>query len=236
MERGLPIDRSRFLLLASAMAGGACASNPPSSTPVATVASASTSAEPAPEPQKPPKYSKPTYPSTEYPAAEASMPRYYGPADEGGSYGSAKPKPQRAFNRGQCTGDDVGAPAACSTIKEDASCAPFPFVGDACGADLSYLKPRIAERAIGCMRALGPKKLCDAMNVYDCRDQALRSACADPAVDAICAGIVQKCAIAIDDCRGYLAGMNDAGRAAVTKCLSNASSCRWGIWSCIEGL
>ncbi len=227
----MQIDRSRFLVLASAMAGGACASTPPAGTPSASSAAPSASAAPtiaAAEPTQRSRYTPPRYPS-----AEGYLP---GPSNEGGGGPAPRPKAQRAFNRAQCGGDDVGAPAACSTLKEDASCAPFDFVRDSCANDLSYLKPRIAERAVGCMRAVGPKKLCEVMPIYECLDDALRSACEDPAADAACAAIVQKCPVSLDECRGYLSGMNDAGRAAVAKCLSNAQQCGYGVWSCIEGL
>jgi hypothetical protein len=224
----MQIDRSRFLLLASAMASGACASTPPATAPAPLPSAASASATAAAETTQRPRYTQPRYPG-----GEGYQP---GPDYEGGGGPAPRPKAQRAFNRAQCSGDDVGAPAACSTLKEDASCAPFDFVRDSCANDLSYLKPRIAERAIGCMRAAGPKKLCEVMPIYGCLDDALRSACADPAADATCAAIVQKCAVPLDECTGYLSGMNDAGRAAVAKCLSNTASCGYGVWSCIEGL
>ncbi len=233
------VDRSRFLFLASAMAGGACASTPPATSPApAPAPSASTvatsepvSTPPAPHPLNPPD-------DAVYPSAEARVPRgpSYGPSHEGRMTPPPKDKAKRAFNSAACSGDDVAAPVACSTVREDASCAPFDFVHDMCSGDLAYLKPRIAERAVNCMRAAGPQRLCDAMTSYDCRDDALRSACADPAADAACAPIAQKCPNRRDECRGYLSGLNDAGRAAASKCLSANTACSFGIWSCIEGL
>lgn len=223
----MQIDRTRFLVLASAMAGSACASTPPATTPAPLPSASSEPVVVAVEPTQRPRYTQPRYPSGE---GELEGPGYEG----GGPMPRAKA--HRAFNRAQCTGDDVGAPAACSTLIEDPSCAPFDFVRDSCASDLSYLKPRIAERAVGCMRAAGPKKLCEVQAIYGCLDDSLRSACADPAADAVCAAIVQKCPVSLDECTGYLSGMNDAGRAAVTKCLSNTTQCSWGVWSCIEGL
>lgn len=230
------IDRTRFLLLASALAsgaGGACAATPPASSAAATTPSstAETTATPEPTPPRPASTRRP--PSGEggyYPSVEG----YY-PSAEGG-YSPPPKKAQRPFNRAQCAGDDIGSPGLCTTVREDASCAPFDFVQGMCSSNLSYMKPRIAERAVGCMQALGPKKLCDSTNTYECRDEALRSACADASADAACGAIAQKCSVDQDECRGYLAGLNDVGRQAVAKCLEAPDGCRWGVWSCIEGL
>jgi hypothetical protein len=228
----MKIDRSRFLLLASALAGGtggACAATPPASSAAAPVASSTATA--TPEPSTPPSRWARRPPSGEgyYPSGEG----YY-PSGEG--YVAPIRKPQRPFNRTQCAGDDIGSPGVCTTLKEDASCAPFDFVRGMCASNVTFMKARVAERAVACQQALGAKKLCDSTYTWDCRDEALRSACADASADAVCGAIAQKCPVNQDECRGYLAGLNDGGRQEVAKCLETPDGCRWGVWSCVEGL
>jgi hypothetical protein len=238
----MQIDRKSFLILASALATG-CAPRhqgetapvvsegtpppPASAAPPATV-------EPVPTVGEPAKGQWPT-PSAESippPTGEGYWPT---PAGEGG-YVPPTPTP-KPFNASACSGDDTGTPGSCAGLKFDKSCNPFPFVTDACNDAIKYYKPRIAERAVGCIRKLAPKPLCDAMTTYHCKDDALRAACVDSSADASCLQILTVCkGTSMKECRGYLSGMNDVGRAAMVKCMSNKSYCGFGLYSCTESL
>jgi len=73
------------------------------------------------------------------------------------------------------------------------------------------------------------------MSTYDCKDAALRGACRDPSADPQCMQILSACPkTKMDDCRGYLSGMNQPGRAAMVQCMK--SDCTYGLYSCAEGL
>ncbi len=158
------------------------------------------------------------------------------PTQEGGGVYTPPPhKSSKPFNTTSCTTDDVGQPASCAGLKFDKSCNPFPFVVEACNDARKYYKPKIAERAVACIRHKSPQQLCDAMHTYDCKDEALRSACVDGTTNQVCGQIVQSCpGIAMAECRGYLSGMSDVGRAAMLTCMK--SDCTYGLYSCTESL
>ncbi|MGZ3448869.1 MAG: hypothetical protein ACXVEF_04680 [Polyangiales bacterium] len=225
----MQVDRATFLALASAIASCAPA---PATAPAAPPPAPVTSAEPPPvvgEPQQ----NTPLV--TTPPTVEGYWPPQ--PTSEGGYYPPPPKLPTPPFNASACSGDDIGSPGSCAGLKFDKSCAPFPFVTEACNDAIKFYKPKIAERAVSCIQKQSPKKLCDAMNTYHCKDVALRSACIDPSADASCNAILAKCpATSMAECRGYLSGMNDTGRAEMVKCMAGPNGCSWGLYSCTEGL
>lgn len=250
------IDRSRFLLLASAIAAG-CGPrrgaelppqpDPDAGAPVATAAPTAT----APHTEGPvvgaPWVAGEGTPSVEGggwtppPSGEGgyypppSGEGYPGPSAEGGPGPTLKGMgvPVSSWT---CNGsDDVGKPPYCA-IKVPKSCAPFPFVHSSCNGARKYFKPKIAERAVTCMHKLTPNAVCSAMT-YDCRDAAMRSACPDSQADLECQAIAKKCPkTSLTECRMYMNGLNTAGRIEVTKCMMTGSGCGYGIYSCTEGL
>jgi hypothetical protein len=161
---------------------------------------------------------------------------YGSPVGEGYSgpvYSPSQKKPP--FNAIACGGDDAGKPGSCSSVTVDKSCAPFPFVNSACSDAITYYKPRVAERAVSCIRSRSPMQLCDAMSVYDCKDVALRGACRDTTTVPDCQVIVASCPkTKMNECIGYLSGMNGLGRSEMVKCMK--SDCTYGLYSCAEGL
>ena len=248
-RRPMQIDRTSFLLLATAIAAS-CA---PAAGPAPTTAAAGTTTAPSTSATAPPAATTagsadkgywPTHPVSEGgmgpgPVNEGG---YWpgpsgGPTSEGGYTPPTTTKPPPPFNSAACSGDASGTPGSCSALKFDKSCAPFPFVNDACNDAIKYYKPKIAERAVACIGKQSPKKLCDAMNTYNCKDSALRSACADSGADAQCLQILGACkGTSMSECRGYLSGMNDVGRAAMVKCMTAKSGCSYGLYSCTESL
>ncbi len=256
------IDRSRFLLLASAIAAG-CGPRRDAAQPPPTVSDADAGAPaPAVAATAPSKASSPppsggvvgeawstsegTAAPTEgsggyWPAGEGYYPP---PPAEGGwpasvSEGSAAPTlkamgiPVQSWT---CSGsDDLGKPAYCS-VQVPKSCAPFPFVNQSCRGARKFFKPKIAERAVQCMHKLTPSAVCSAMT-YECREAAMKSACPDPAADNDCQTLAKKCPkMSINECRQYMSALNPAGRAEVIKCMATGGGCGYGIYSCTEGL
>lgn len=249
------VDRSRFLFLVSAIAAG-CGPRTQAVAPVtspepdAGVAPATT-ATGAPKENYPPPIAEEPPPSVEGPASEgiawpsaeggpAWPSAEGGPAWEGTAPAEGGPAPTLEgmgipVSSWTCSGsDDVGKPGYCA-VKVPKSCAPFPFVHSSCNGARKYFKPKIAERAVLCMNKLKGDAVCAAMT-YECKEAALRSACADPGADVACQAIVQKCPkTKLAECKRYMNGLNPAGRAKVEQCMSGPG-CGWGVYSCVEGL
>jgi len=239
----MQVDRTSFLVLASALAAS-CAPRHQGETapvvsegpaPVASPAPTAT-AEPAPTIGTPQKgwWPTPAAEGTPPPSAEGYWPT---PVGEGGYVPPVSTAPPKPFNASACSSDDVGTPGTCAGLKFHKSCDPFPFVTGACNDAIKFYKPKIAERAVACIQKIGSKQLCDALTTYKCKDDALRGACSDSSADTSCMQILNSCkGTSMKECRGYLSGMNDVGRAAMVKCMSNKDYCGYGLYSCTESL
>lgn len=263
MNERMRIDRSRFLLLASAIAAG-CGPRREAAPPT-TVGDADAGVIPAPAATTPPAkaHSAPhegggvvgdAWSTDEGNAAPAegsggywpSAEGYYPPPPAEGGWGppptnEGGPAPTLKamgipVQSWTCSGsDDVGKPAYCS-VQVPKSCAPFPFVNQSCRGARKYFKAKIAERAVQCMHKLTPQAVCNAMT-YECREAAMRSACPDPAADTECQALAKKCPkLNVNECRQLMSALNTAGRADVTKCMTTGGGCGYGIYSCTEGL
>jgi hypothetical protein len=238
----MKIDRARFLVLTSTLAAGCGPAGAPTS-PTNNAANTANTGEVDAGPVTPTTSTSeggmigklPTGEGS-YPTGEGTYPTgegYYPTGEGGGGYMAPPKKPTPAPICG--VNELAGKPGSCASLKIDKSCAPFPFVNSACSDALKYYKPKIAERAVSCIHSRTPKQLCDAMSVYDCKDYALHTACPDASSDASCAAIQQSCkTTTLTECRTYLSGMNDLGRAEMVKCM--AQNCSWGLYSCAEGL
>ncbi len=263
MSEGLTIDRTRFLFFVGAIAAGCSPRNEATSPPGGALASTSasptttsmgasttsttgTSAIGTPATSTPPTttnwpkptgdgYGPPKEGSWPTPTAEGYWPGGGGPVGEGG--GAWAPPPKKKPSPTPICGIDenVGKPGSCTTLKIDKSCSPFPFINGACSDAVRFYKPKIAERAVTCIRSKSPLQLCDALHVYDCKDDALHTACPDPGADPYCGVITQSCkGVSPVECRTYLSGMNALGRNEMVKCMQQ--NCGFGLYSCSEGL
>jgi len=237
------VDRSRFLFLAGAIATACTGSKPandPPATPVASNSVAPTATVDDP-PSKP--FSggwKGGHPGGEYghPVGEGYYPPGEGYSSDEGGIGTPPTLAKQGIHwwNWKCGNDDSsGSPAKCN-VTVPKSCAPFPFIDSSCRGAIKYFKPKIAERSVECIHALKPQGVCGAMS-YDCKDAALKSACADASADADCTKIVASCKKAtMASCRKYMNGLNAGGRASVVACMSAKNGCSYGIYSCIESL
>jgi hypothetical protein len=247
------IHRESFLFAVAAIAGGCGATSTPSTTP-AQVTIAQESAPPPAESSTPNMTSAtPTTTATSAPVASGSpvaegsdgpaptveggpaptQEGYSGPTGEG-SGGGMQPQCREttAVTRPSppLCNDALGAADDC----RKAFCRELPFVCDQCNAYKRYFKPRVAERAVACVIGQTERQAQDGCQTYRCGDRALKAACLDSTTDAMCVGIARACKVSVDDCRGMLSGMNDAGRQKMAMCA--VQGCPYGLWSCVEGI
>ena len=141
--------------------------------------------------------------------------------------GSCRAKP---VSRPSTCDDAHGAPGDCRKVD----CRRLPFICEHCEDYKKVFKPKIAERAVACVVAQSGGQLGDGCRTYQCGDEALQGACLDLAADPACWVVSKACNASMDECRGLLSGMNDAGRQKMLACA--AGGCRFGLWSCVEGL
>jgi hypothetical protein len=148
--------------------------------------------------------------------------------------------PTTSGEDGECRGRAVPRPTVCDDGRgspgdcRKADCRRTPFICQHCEDYKAYFKPKIAERAVACVVSQTGAQLQDGCRTYACGDEALKGACLDPLADPACWAISRACTTTLDECRGLLSGMNDAGRQKVLACAM--SGCRYGLWSCVEGL
>lgn len=112
------------------------------------------------------------------------------------------------------------------------ACKGFAFPGEHCAAYKKFLKPKVAEAAVACLRALSPKRQCDACAVYACGDRAMKASCPDPTALAECKAMRVRCpAMPQEECLRYVSALVPAGRARLRACMTSCS-----LYSCMEGL
>ena len=171
--------------------------------------------------------------------AAAALAGVYGASSTSSAVPGEAP-PMRTGEDGDCRGrsvprpstcdDDRGSPGDCKRVD----CRRTPFICSHCEDYKAYFKPKIAERAVACVLARSGAQLQDGCRTYQCGDEALKGACLDPLADPPCWAISRSCSTTMDECRGLLSGMNAAGRQKVLACAT--AGCRFGLWSCVEGI
>jgi hypothetical protein len=225
------IDRASFLALTFGMAGVAGACNV-GGAPVAPGAVVEIPPQP-PQPdagpsevaRKPDETKLRATPTPDEPAPVAASDDDDDPGDPTAEGGSAAASPPAT-----CGFVDP----ACSMMK---GCSGFTFPRQKCEAYRRFFKPKVAQKALDCLGRLKGSQVCDACSVYRCGDLAMKGSCPDPAVNATCALITSKCkSVKMAECQRYLSGLNAAGRQKMTACLTSASGCGFGIFSCAEGI
>jgi hypothetical protein len=135
-----------------------------------------------------------------------------------------------AVSRPLVCDDAHGSPGDC----RKADCRRLPFICQHCEDYKAAFKPKIAERAVACVVGQTGSQLGDGCRTYQCGDEALGGACLDPTAALPCLAISRSCNTTIDECTGLLSGMNETGRQKIVACA--AAGCRFGLWSCVEGL
>jgi hypothetical protein len=237
------VDRKRFLYLVSAIAAGCGGRDEPSPTvpppviiaepePLAAPEEVLVPVEPSPEPTvAAPPTAEEDEGWTVGPTPAPSWEGGYLPPSSAGAMcraGAVKASP------GSGCRDEVGNPGSCSGGRMTSLCGALQFHCSKCDSYRKYFKPRVAERAVACVQGQSLQQAQDGCETYRCGDEALKAACRDAtAVDA-CRSIVGPCNASLSECTQLLSGMNAAGRAEVAACV--AQGCRYGLWSCVEGM
>lgn len=253
------IDRTKFLVLAASLAGGCYiqqqAPSPypenqgagppapapaPAPAPTATAAPAGTVVG-APPPTgegmaKPPPTKEGGYvppPTKEGAYVPAPTGEGY-PSSEGGPTYEGMPSLKKhaiPLHTWKCASNDDSA-AKYDCVVKAPGCS---WSQQSCLGASKYFKPKVAERAATCISKV-TTTTCD-IATYDCRKAALRSACPDATVDTWCQQAMKGCnKLKLHECRMWMTGLNNLGRAAAVACISNPTSCGYGMYSCVEGL
>jgi hypothetical protein len=247
----MQIDRTRFLLLTTAIAAGNAACNPGEGAPPAVAVS-----NEAPD-------AGAAGPTTEGagPTREGG-----GPAREGGLFGGPSREgtgPTREGGVGPsqegtalvdagsatapplagCPDSDnmVGTPGSCSGLRAPGpQCESFTDTKQQCDRFAHGMKPRAAQRAVACLLAKsGSKAICDFEATQKCALEAIEASCIDPGTGPTCDAVVQNCgrgrgrpSITKAACMHALSALSGSNRARVATCMTE--SC--GVQYCFYDL
>jgi hypothetical protein len=133
--------------------------------------------------------------------------------------------------------DSLGSLAACPApgypAEEGEGCGALPT--KRCEDFKRTMKPRVAERAVDCLKALNPAQRCDSRRLDLCGHEALMNACIEPEratgaavqADALterCEAIARSCgggalAPSMRECRATMAGLTELGRDSMASCM-----------------
>jgi hypothetical protein len=213
----MQIDRSRFLLLTSAIAAGTAACTPAESVPVSINATPDDSKADAAAPLAVTGAADAS--TAPVPVASATVP----PTTTGPS----------------CPDSDnmVGAPGNCGALKAPGpQCESFADTKDECGHLAKGLKPKLAQRAVDCfLSKSGTKAVCDFQLPENCAVEAVAEACIDPSLASTCDSIMTNCprgrggrhnagAVTRDLCLHALSAVTSRNRSAVISCVAESCS------------
>ena len=211
----MQIDRSRFLLLTSAIAAGTAACTPAESVPTTINATPDDSkADAAATLALTGAADASTAP---VPTASATVP----PTTTGPS----------------CPDSDnmVGTPGNCGALKAPGpQCESFADTKGECGHLAKGLKPKLAQRAVDCfLSKSGTKAVCD-FQLPDDKAEAVAEACIDPALGSACESIMRNCPrgpgrhnardVTRDLCLRALSAVTLRNRSAVIGCVTESCS------------
>lgn len=255
----MQIDRSRFLLLTTAIAAGNAACTPgeaSSPSTVATVTDAPDASAAAPTTEG--IGASPTREGGMGPTREGGM----GPTREGGTgptrEGGMGPTREGApIASASATGSSsaplppgcpdsdnmVGTVGSCATLKAPGpQCESFNDTKDDCNHLARGFKPRVAQKAVACILAKsGTQGVCDFQLVQKCAASAAADSCLDPATGPTCDTIVSTCggrgrsrgpAVTKIACMHALSSLTGSNRSRVGSCI--AESC--GVDLCFYDL
>jgi hypothetical protein len=144
--------------------------------------------------------------------------------------------------------DTTGSAPDCAALVNSASdggvndggtsCATNAAFATVCAAWVANLKSKVATNAANCAVALPS---CESGAGLDtCLSAALNMSCADPTADAVCMSISATCAdagvtdagISTTQCDTYVSGLNPTGRTALQACFTEGM-CASDFGTCI---
>jgi hypothetical protein len=204
---GMHVDRTRFLALTAAIAAVfGCNSGPPPSAPSAQSA--------APEDSPPPPPASTT-------ALDPVPPPPPSPEDP------TVPEQAQAKSERECEALQPAKGVPCEPGEG------FEEIRNACVRLKHAFLPRIADRAMSCLRAKsGTSAICTYAGVNDCASRAMQSAAVDTSSLAACRPIVDQCVgqpapdhdgvtrVTLSSCRSALASVAPELRPRMLACMS----------------
>lgn len=136
--------------------------------------------------------------------------------------------------------DSTGSPGDCPAVGPSDEGVCSNIAAKRCAEFKLAFKPKVAQAAVSCLRALKGNELCDPARVNLCGHTALMAACADqaPSSAAVDAGMAASSPVMLAcesitknsasvplgpttaDCRQTLSGMTDTGRASMAECMA----------------
>jgi hypothetical protein len=225
--RVMRIDRNRFLLFTASLSAAACASGTPSAIPAEPVI-AEAPEEPA---EETPGEESPSVAVAEADAGPAS------PVTEAGSpvseWGGGAPSPPTTLATDKKCNDNVGKPGACTFKAPGPQCESFSGIGNECKSIVKAFKPKVAERAVDCMKQKsGTPAICEFALASRCASEAIRNGvCPDKTADVECQKAVTKCSsgrggspLTMDECRAAYSAVQTKSRKKMMSCVSEFCS------------
>lgn len=232
----MQVDRTRFLLLTTALASGHLACTPGESAPPSVAISndppdsgAAPTAEGAPRPA-PTTEARPSATAEGFMAGHPASEGRVSPVTE-----SVTPPPiASGAPLPTCPDSDnmTGAPGNCSTLRAPGPvCESFSDTKADCSKFARGFKPKIAQKAVGCLLAKsGTKAICDFTAEQQCAAEGVAIACVDPSVLSTCDAIISKCQrrsgggmLTRTTCAQALSAVTSVNRSSVATCV--AESC-----------
>ncbi len=231
----MKIDRTRFLVLTSALAAAACVvvdhkpvpPPPPPPPPPAHAAAAPAHIVF----HEPPHGATPAPAPGTHPVIVFHQPQPLGTPTAPPAPGPTPPPPAPTPTpTSVCLDSSTSAVPACAV-----SCPSNPFMAQRCATYTANFDSKVATSAVTCMNGLTGAAACDSSQAYGCGKTALSQACPDPnTVSQLCQIASGPCKVAANDCTTMISGLSPAGQDAVAQCI--AKGCSAGLYSCIEGL
>lgn len=217
----MQIDRTRFLMLTTSIAAGACA-GAPAGTPevpeqtviVIAPPPAFGSATPAPPPAEEPPVEEPE-------AVEEMTPHALEEVDDEPSLSAIASAPATC-------GNQRGNPAQCTGLRAPGpQCESFHDTLADCHGFRRALQPRIAEKAIQCLLAKsGKREICSFDVAVKCANSASKDACIDSFSGPPCRTAVAQCAsvrgnkLTMQRCQQVLSSVAPRFRRAMITCIT----------------
>ena len=139
-----------------------------------------------------------------------------------------KPAAKAPFEEGFCFDLAVSNDGP---TREGSNIAFFDFIDEHCRAYHDTMKPAIGAKTQECLAGAKVKgKEFDALKMYDCGRQALKSACADPKAQAACQTMSAPLKLTpqatdtfVRACTSLTSGLEANGRAQISDCVGQAA-------------
>ncbi len=150
-------------------------------------------------------------------------------------------------NDGGTCDDTTGSAPDCAALADagagdgGGTCVDNAAFVAACPVWAANLKPGVARKAVNCAVALPS---CESGAGLDtCLSDALNQSCADTTADAVCMSIAATCAdagvmdagVSPMTCDRYVSGLNAAGRTELTQCFAESGGCTLDFSQCVAG-